>query len=191
MTNQYIEREAAKRELLSWAVCMNHPEYLMKDDALHVIDSFPAADVVEVTRCRDCKYHEDTPVIGFEHCCLYDLTMRYNDFCSYGKQKEVLTMTEYIENPLSGKLRGVTYEDGKIIDVHIRDTDDVVKVFVPVRHGRWVEQEKYTFGVMYDCSICGDRILDNGHSWNYCPNCGADMRGSNDEKVWEDKHEAL
>ena len=41
-------------------------------------------------------------------------------------------MAEYIENPLSGKLRGVTYEDGKIIDVHIRDTDDVVKVFVPM-----------------------------------------------------------
>ena len=51
----------------------------------------------------------------------------------------------------------------------------------PVRHGRWPEQEKYTFGTMYDCSICGNRILDNGHSWNYCPNCGADMRGSNDE----------
>ena len=47
----------------------------------------------------------------------------------------------------------------------------------PVRHGRWIEQEKYTFGVMYDCSICGDRILDNGHSWNYCPNCGAKMDG--------------
>lgn len=45
----------------------------------------------------------------------------------------------------------------------------------PVVHGRWIEQEKYTFGVMYDCSICGDRILDNGHSWNYCPNCGARM----------------
>lgn len=51
----------------------------------------------------------------------------------------------------------------------------------PVRHGHWIEQEKYNFGTMYDCSICGDRILDNGHSWNYCPNCGADMRGSNDE----------
>ena len=99
-------------------------------------------------------------------------------------EKEVLTMAEYIENPLSGKLRGVTYEDGKIIDVHIRDTDDVVKVFVPVRHGRWIEQEKYTFGVMYDCSICGDRILDNGHSWNYCPNCGAKMDGDdNTENV--------
>ena len=44
-----------------------------------------------------------------------------------------------------------------------------------VRHGRWIEQEKYTFGVMYDCSICDNRILDNGHSWNYCPNCGALM----------------
>ena len=45
----------------------------------------------------------------------------------------------------------------------------------PVRHGQWIEQEKYTFGTMYDCSICDNRILDNGHSWNYCPNCGAKM----------------
>lgn len=52
----------------------------------------------------------------------------------------------------------------------------------PVVHGRWIEQEKYTFGVMYDCSICGDRILDNGHSWNYCPNCGARMDGDSDAK---------
>ena len=53
--------------------------------------------------------------------------------------------------------------------------------YAPVRHGRWVEQEKYTFGTMYDCSICGDRILDNGHSWNYCPNCGAKMDGDMNE----------
>ena len=52
--------------------------------------------------------------------------------------------------------------------------------YAPVRHGRWIEQEKYTFGVMYDCSICGERILDNGHSWNYCPNCGAIMDGGAD-----------
>ena len=47
MAKEYIEREAVKRELLSWAVSLNHPEYLIKDDALHIIDSFPAADVVE------------------------------------------------------------------------------------------------------------------------------------------------
>ena len=50
----------------------------------------------------------------------------------------------------------------------------------PVVHGRWIEQEKYTFGTMYDCSICGDRILDNGHAWNYCPNCGAIMDGGSE-----------
>ena len=51
----------------------------------------------------------------------------------------------------------------------------------PARHGQWIEQEKYTFGTMYDCSICGNRILDNGHSWNYCPNCGCRMDGGADE----------
>ena len=51
------------------------------------IDDAPTVDAVEVVLCRDCKYHEDTLVTGFEHCCLYDLTMRYNDFCSYGKRK--------------------------------------------------------------------------------------------------------
>ena len=53
----------------------------------------------------------------------------------------------------------------------------------PVRHGRWVEKEKYTFGIMYDCSLCENRILDNGNPWHYCPNCGAKM----DEPVEEDK----
>ena len=47
----------------------------------------PTVDAVPVVRCRDCKYHEDTHVTGFEHCCLYGLTMRYNDFCSYGKRE--------------------------------------------------------------------------------------------------------
>lgn len=92
-------------------------------------------------------------------------------------------MTEYIKNPLSGKLRGVTYEDGKIIDVHIRDTDDMVKVFVPVRHGRWVEtritryngDKPYT-QFAHSCSQC--KYLNKkkkGWHTNYCPNCGAKM----------------
>ena len=53
--------------------------------------------------------------------------------------------------------------------------ENIIVDVAPVRLGRWVEKEKYTFGTMYDCSICGTRILDTGHSWNYCPNCGAKM----------------
>ena len=129
MAKEYIEREAAKRELLSWAVSINHPEYLMKDDALHVIDSIPAADV---------------------ECC--------------------------------GRLRGVTYEDGKVTAVYIRDTDDAVKVFAPVRHGRWIDKGEYAV-----CTECGGR---SGTQYDgveliplmtqFCPNCGCRMDGGDD-----------
>lgn len=85
-------------------------------------------------------------------------------------------MTEYIKNPLSGKLRGVTYEDGKIIDVHIRDTDDVVKVFVPVRHGRWIASHNEFCA----CSICKYPVYLMWDQTNYCPNCGAKMDGGAD-----------
>ena len=78
MTNQYIEREAAKRELLSWAVCMNHPEYLIKDDALHIIDSFPAADVAPVRHGRWITEFDD---LGWlKHTCTV---------CGYVKRTDV------------------------------------------------------------------------------------------------------
>ena len=91
-------------------------------------------------------------------------------------------MTEYIKNPLSGKLRGVTYEDGKIIDVHIRDTDDVVKVFVPVRHGRWIYHPDDLFpgDSTQECSCCHEEEYLTLYNENYCPNCGAKMDGGAD-----------
>ena len=74
---------------------------------------------------------------------------------------------------------GVTYEDGKIIDVHIRDTDDVVKVFVPVRHGRWIDKGEYAV-----CTECGglsgtqyDGVELIPLMTQFCPNCGAIMDG--------------
>lgn len=45
---EYIEREAVKDEILSWAVCINHPEYLSTDDTLYILDNMPAADVAPV-----------------------------------------------------------------------------------------------------------------------------------------------
>lgn len=72
---------------------------------------------------------------------------------------------------------GNPFPDG-VDAIDIKDVDAIPAADVaPVVHGRWIEQEKYTFGTMYDCFICGTRILDNGHSWNYCPNCGAKMDG--------------
>ena len=81
----------------------------------------------------------------------------------------------YYKNPPNfsygeGFDRGLDRAQRAILDASAADV-------APVVHGKWIEQDKYTFGVMYDCSICKNRILDNGHSWNYCPNCGAKMDG--------------
>ena len=46
---EHIERAKAKEELLSWARCIKHPEHLMTEDAMCVLDSIPASDVVEVS----------------------------------------------------------------------------------------------------------------------------------------------
>lgn len=58
----------------------------------------------------------------------------------------------------------------------------------PVRHGRWVQLSYgcYTDGnLVYDeweCSECHFRCSGEGEPYlNYCPHCGAKMRGEADE----------
>lgn len=44
MDNDLISRSAAKDEILSWAVIINKPHLLSKEDTLHVLDTLPAVD---------------------------------------------------------------------------------------------------------------------------------------------------
>ena len=48
--------------------------------------------------------------------------------------------------------------------------------------GEWVEKLDYNRDTYYDCSVCGNSWTTiEGTPWdngmNFCPNCGADMRG--------------
>lgn len=63
---EYIEREAVKDEILSWAVFINHPKFLSKEDTLHCIDSLPAADVAPVRHGQWIEYDGDDA--GFHFC---------------------------------------------------------------------------------------------------------------------------
>lgn len=76
-------------KLLTNAVTISNSEGQATWSAVSTIDilAAPIVDAVEIVRCRDCKYHEDTSVTGFKHCCLIGKTVRYNDFCSYGKRE--------------------------------------------------------------------------------------------------------
>ena len=88
-------------------------------------------------------------------------------------------MDEYIERELA--IEALSRGEG-CGNVCRRAIERILSADVaPVRHGRWIEKEKYTFGIMYDCSLCENRILDNGHSWNYCPHCGAKMDGGDND----------
>lgn len=52
---------------------------------------------------------------------------------------------------------------------------------VEVRHGRW---EKTSMDGFLRCSVCHDCYIDDnwldGKHWNFCPHCGADLRGEDD-----------
>lgn len=58
-------------------------------DVICDIDDFPTADVVEVVRCGECRYHTskgtcDCPQWLYDDINLY---VEPTDFCSYGERK--------------------------------------------------------------------------------------------------------
>ena len=55
----------------------------------------------------------------------------------------------------------------------------------PVTHksGKWIEKDGWDGDVYYECSVCGEPfcLIDGtptDNMYNYCPNCGARMRGA-------------
>lgn len=67
---EYIEREAVKDKILSWAVCINHPELLSKEDTIYCIDSIPAAKWEQVEKWRgEWEWYDEevgAPLEGIE-----------------------------------------------------------------------------------------------------------------------------
>lgn len=85
MDKEYIEREALLKkmeELYPLIQSINLPRAIQK-----FISEAPAGDVVEVVRCRDCKYI--VPVEGgLPLCALHNIARAYNDFCSDGARMD-------------------------------------------------------------------------------------------------------
>lgn len=60
--DEYIGREAAKKELLSWALLVRNPGYMKRDDAMYLLDHIPAADVAPVVHGRWEPYVEEVEI---------------------------------------------------------------------------------------------------------------------------------
>lgn len=83
---EYIEREAFKRKLIE--------KSFFPAIVASALKEMPAADVVEVVRCRECKYGETItcPITGVEllicrHGCV-NRAVEKDYFCSYGMRRE-------------------------------------------------------------------------------------------------------
>ena len=108
VAKEYIEREALEDAFCN--ACHTHKRYhrtfeecRSKVDTdgnrcfkMRLIDGATPADVVEVVRCKDCKYIEMViDLIGDYHCYCGNVDGKYitgvdfEDFCSHGERKEV------------------------------------------------------------------------------------------------------
>lgn len=84
---EYIERDL----ILTKNMCGNANPITYRTYAEELIRSIPAADVVEIVRCKDCKHF----LFDTEYCkehnrgyCEFDNTIKTrNHFCSYGERK--------------------------------------------------------------------------------------------------------
>lgn len=71
---------------------------LMLDDIWGIeqrLDELPTADVVEIVRCKDCKYFIPKTGWGVGQCSyledkleVFDVIMLDNDYCGEGKRKK-------------------------------------------------------------------------------------------------------
>lgn len=82
---KYIERDS----LLKKAKSLQNKLFAVPL-ILDAIEYAPAADVVEVVRCRECELFVDNKKALVQYCkreCK-NLSVKPYDFCSYGKRKE-------------------------------------------------------------------------------------------------------
>lgn len=77
---EYIEREALIEFIKQNTPNINGETTI--ECVERAIRTHPAADVVEVVRCRDCiKHYKD----GF--CDVFDVRTKAKDYCSYGERR--------------------------------------------------------------------------------------------------------
>ena len=94
MPNDFISREALD-ELMSTIELpeeryrgdeSNRDMFFMGiNDAWEAIDRLPAADVVEVVRCKDCRFYASKQS---SLCDMHNTAVNAEDYCSYGVKND-------------------------------------------------------------------------------------------------------
>lgn len=82
---RYIDADALMKEFRDFVRDANNSDFVPVptwNDAVSLVGSAPTADVVEVVRCKDCKYRKGSA------CDYSAVWVRKNGFCKWGERKE-------------------------------------------------------------------------------------------------------
>lgn len=95
MVGDYVSKAAAINKIMENIVHQDSHDVNLHNiglrKAMSAIDSLPAADVVEVVRCYECKYWEHRPDRQYDLCAYFIGAKRSctpEDFCSCGERKD-------------------------------------------------------------------------------------------------------
>lgn len=84
-------------------------------------------------------------------------------------------MAEYIER--EAVIAEADYDGNFRLIVPVKKIRNIPAADVVERkHGKWVEKP-FLLGTTNECSLCGNYYGMPHGKFNFCPNCGADMRG--------------
>lgn len=75
----------------------------------------------------------------------------------------------------------ITYKDEQLLELNKAITIRIKQLQSARPKGKWIElnNHDWEYSKEYRCSECGKyrlETLPKGWNWNFCPNCGADMR---------------
>ena len=125
-----------------------------------------------------------------ERQSLIDVLEKEMDACNMPDEKPVRFGLRLARNfvqdmpsvvPKSHVIANVTFDEEKLKEICANALQEIKSFAQPERKmGKWV----YNSPVTMKCNQCGLVIKDwDWHRFKYCPNCGADMRGKDNERL--------
>lgn len=141
--------------------------------------------IAEIVRCKDCKWYSVKYFDGSDRpnplCRVFNrYFLKADSFCSYGERGRVMRLIdadrllgEYDEIEIVAYHKDNVYEYISTKQIDNAPTVDAVEV----RHGRWIRVRDPSETLMnyYVCDKCGNMEACES---NYCPHCGARMKGA-------------
>lgn len=157
----------------------------------------------EIVRCKDCKHYNSET-----HGCKRNPSVEgwlKDDFCSYA-EKQVASKLEIVDTPtdsptnaptdLISRQEAIEALTGWQTDPTDDEIEHTLKALPPEEpqrpKGEWIEYIDDRNGRRYvKCSSCNKSTLNaieydvldgERHTMNYCPNCGAKMKGGTENE---------